>query len=55
MANPFTKTYVICQIPLISQEQKATLYNIIGDVFGYGIAILLLLVLIIRGLIAIIK
>lgn len=55
MANPFTKTYVICQIPLISQAQKATLYNIIGDVFGYGIAILLLLVLIIRGLIAIIK
>lgn len=55
MANPFTKTYVICQIPLLAQAQKPTLYNIIGDVFGYGIAILLLLVLIIRGLIAIIK
>ena len=55
MANPFTKTYVICQIPLIPQEQKPTPYNVIGDVFGYGIAILLLLVLIIRGLIAIIK
>ena len=55
MANPFTKTYVICQLPLIPQAQKPTLYNIIGDIFGYGFVILLLLVLIIRALIAIIR
>ncbi len=55
MANPFTKTYVIGQVPVISLAQKPTLYNRIGDIFGYGAAILLLVVLIIRGLIAIIK
>ena len=55
MANPFTKTYVIGELSLIPKEQKPTVYNIIGDIFGYGAAILLLVVLIIRGLIAIIK
>ena len=55
MANPFTKTYVIDDVPLIPLSQKPTLYNRIGDIFGYGTAILLLLVLIIRGLIAIIN
>ena len=55
MANSFTKTYVISELPVIPLEQKPTVYNIIGDIFGYGAAILLLVVLIIRGLIAIIK
>ena len=55
MANPFTKTYVIGELSVIPKEQKPTVYNAIGDIFGYGAAILLLVVLIIRGLIAIIK
>ena len=55
MANPFTKTYLICEIPVLPETQKPTIYNKIGDIFGYGMAILLLVVLIIRGLIAIIK
>ena len=55
MAVPFTQSYVISEIPVISREQKPTVYNRAGDVFGYGIAFLLLGVLIIRGLIAIIN
>ena len=55
MAVPFTQSYVISEIPVISQEQNPTVYNRTGDVFGYGIAFLLLGVLIIRGLIAIIN
>ena len=55
MANSFTKTYVISELPVIPLDQKPTVYNTIGDIFGYGAAIILLIVLIIRGLIAIIK
>ena len=55
MAVPFTKSYVICEIPVISDEYNPTVYNQIGDVFGYGIAFLLLAVLIIRGFIVIIN
>ena len=55
MANPFTKTYVTGELSVIPMEQKPTVYNTIGDIFGYGAAIILLIVLIIRGLIAIIK
>ena len=55
MAVPFTKSYVISELPVIPSDQKLTVYNTIGDVFGYGIAFLLLVVLIIRGLIAIIN
>ena len=55
MAVPFAKSYVISELPVVPAEQKPTLYNRIGDVFGYGIAFLLLVVLIIRGLIAIIN
>ena len=54
MAAPFTKSYVIGQLPLVPADQKASLYNKIGDIFGYGIAFLLLAVLIIRGILAII-
>ena len=55
MAVPFTKSYVISELPVIDQEHKPTIYNKIGDVFGYGIAFLLLAVLIIRVIIVIIK
>lgn len=55
MALPFTKSYVIGQLPLIPDSQKPTIYNRIGDLFGYGIAFLLLALLIIRALIAIIN
>ena len=55
VAIPFTKSYVIGELPVIQSERKPTVYNKIGDVFGYGIAFLLLVVLIIRGLIAIIN
>ena len=55
MAVPFTKSYVISELPIVPAEQKPTIYNRIGDVFGYGIAFLLLVVLIIRSLIAIIN
>jgi apolipoprotein N-acyltransferase len=55
MANSFTKTYIISELSVIPLEQKPTVYNTIGDIFGYGAAIILLIVLIIRGLIAIIK
>ena len=55
MAVPFTKSYVICELPVISDEYNPTVYNQIGDVFGYGIAFLLLAVLIIRGFIVIIN
>lgn len=55
MAVPFTQSYVISELPLIPQDQIPTIYNRIGDVFGYGIAFLLLVVLIIRGIIAIIN
>ena len=55
MALPFTKSYAIGQLSVIPAEEKATVYNKIGDIFGYGIAFLLLAVLIIRGIIAIIN
>ena len=48
MALPFTKTYVVGQVPVIPQDQKPTLYNKIGDILGYGMAFLLLAVLLIR-------
>ena len=55
MAVPFTQSYVIGQLPVVPDSQKPTVYNTIGDVFGYGIAFLLLVVLIIRSIIAIIN
>ena len=55
MALPFSKSYIISELPLIPATSKPTIYNRIGDVFGYGIAFLLLAVLIIRGFIAIIN
>ena len=55
MAVPFTKSYVVGEIPDIDNNNNPTFYNKIGDVFGYGIAFLLLVVLIIRGFIAIIN
>ena len=55
MAVPFTKSYVIGEVPVLTENQNPTVYNRIGDVFGYGIAFLLLAVLIIRGIIVIIK
>ena len=55
MAVPFTKSYVIGELPVVPLSQKPTVYNTIGDVFGYGIAFLLLAVLLIRGIIAIIN
>lgn len=55
MAMPFSKTYVIDQIPLIPKGEKTTFYNRIGDIFGYGTAFLLLILLIIRIFIAIIR
>ena len=55
MAVPFTKSYVIGELPVIDANKNPTVYNKIGDVFGYGIAFLLFVVLIIRGFIAIIN
>ena len=55
MAVPFAKSYVICEFPVIKADQNPTIYNRIGDVFGYGIAFLLLVVLLIRCIIAIIN
>ena len=55
MAVPFTKSYVTGELQVIDANKKPTVYNKIGDVFGYGIAFLLLVVLIIRGFIAIIN
>ena len=55
MAVPFTKSYVIGQVPVVPQDQKCTIYNKIGDIFGYGSAFLLLAVLLIRVFVAIIK
>ena len=55
MAVPFTESYVIGELAIIPQDQQPTVYNKTGDIFGYGIAFLLLAVLIIRGLIAIIN
>ena len=55
VALPFTKSYVIGDLAILPQEQNPTIYNKIGDLFGYGIAFLLLALLIIRVLIAIIN
>lgn len=54
MAEPFTKTYVIADIPVISKAQKPTIYNKTGDIFGYGSVFLLLGVLLIRLIVVII-
>ena len=54
-AVPFAKSYVISELPVLDENQEPTVYNRIGDVFGYGIAFLLLAVLIIRGFIVIIN
>ena len=53
MANPFSKSYVIAPVQIVPADQKSTIYNKIGDVFGYGIAFLLICVLIIRFFIVI--
>ena len=55
MAQPFTKSYVTGQVKIIPRERKATIYNKIGDIFGYGTAFLLLLALLIRLFVVIIK
>lgn len=54
MANPFEKTYAIGYIPVIPENRKPTFYNIIGDVFGYGILILFIVLLISKKIIDII-
>ena len=54
MAVPFTKSYAVGQVQVIPDSQKPTIYNKIGDIFGYGIAFLLLCVLLIRFFIVII-
>ncbi len=55
MALPFTKSYVICDFPILKKGQNPCLYNKIGDLCGYGFAFLLLLALLIRCIIAIIN
>ena len=55
MAIPFSQTYVIGEVEVIPQSQKPTVYNQIGDIFGYGIAFLLLALLIIKVFVDIIK
>ncbi len=35
MAEPFTKTFVTGEIPVIPDDAKPTLYGIIGDLFGF--------------------
>ena len=54
MAVPFTKSYVSGQIQIVPDSRKPTIYNKIGDIFGYGTAFLLLAVLLIRIIIGII-
>lgn len=55
MAEPFNSTYAIARIPVLDQEQKSTLYNRIGDIFGLLPVILFTLLLIIRSIIVIIR
>ena len=55
MAVPFSKSYVIAQVQVVPQAQKSTIYNKIGDIFGYGTVFLLLAVLLIRVFVGIIK
>ena len=54
MAVPFSKTYVVSKVPVVPQNQKSTIYNKIGDVFGYGMIFLFIVVLLIRSFIGII-
>ena len=55
IAVPFTKTYVICEVPVLPNDQKITFYGKTGDVLGYVSVFLLLVVLLIRIFIVIMK
>ena len=54
MAVPFTKSYAVGEVQVVPENRKPTIYNKIGDIFGYGILFLLLCVLIIRFFVVII-
>lgn len=55
MCTPFTYSYVVGNVPVIPQFEKPTIYNQIGDVFGYISVTAFLILLIIRLIFVIIE
>ncbi|MCQ2591684.1 MAG: apolipoprotein N-acyltransferase [Treponema sp.] len=55
MCEEFCETYLVEKIPLIPQNQKPTLYVKIGDIWGYGILILTVFLLIMKIFIVIMR
>ncbi|MBO4533570.1 MAG: apolipoprotein N-acyltransferase [Treponema sp.] len=55
MAQPFTSTYAVAQVPVVPLTAKPTVYNRIGDIFGLVPLFLFIILLIIRSIIVIIR
>lgn len=55
MCSPFTFSYVVGNVPVVPQYEKATVYNKIGDVFGVISVIAFFILLIIRLISVILK